>query len=747
MENENGKRPSSAIASSSDNETSRIDFVYTGQDNSDIPRNITQLRIDISSVKTIGKEAFKGCSHLAEVDICEGVEVIEKDAFESCKSLKFIRIPSSCKVVKDAFSRCEKLEGVELCEGIEKIDGYTFWGCTELKSITIPSTLRSIKGYSFPHCPLETIVLTEGIEKIEKEALRDNDAIKSIKIPSSVESIGPYAFIHNRNLEEVELCEGLEEIGQSAFYNCNLKSIYLPSTIKKMGRGAFGSCSNMKKAVIGDGSKKLFPGTFSYSGISSIQIPSSVQVIGGSAFSACKHLVSIELHGSFTIKKFTYDRGEDMMPGMKKTIFEDCKSLRNVFLDTKTPACFDGGCHDLMRLFGSTEGIVNGLKSRFDGAELAVHKLCYFQSYQPVDTLEGLRKELNGASAGVSRDSLGMTPLHILACSAKPNLAMIKLVLEYQPQSLTTKDEWRSIPLLYAIWIDSSPEVVQLLVDSHMKEGSTLNWDGMIETLCRHGVHLDILRRLLVIKQESFQDQHIDWQKASKELTICALVRVPTFNSSSSRSPAQTWQDGMGFFFEYWDAMLVTLTLSQELTHHLNMIQQKFFSDRTNVDWRVLCEELIGSLSGWWKASSPRVSFKSFQFLIECDIPKRLDSIVVRKWHTEIKDLIEEIPSLRDWYSYWEKQFHLIHSKLISYEPECRFLTDASSLLELALWKAKVSERGDTESMSADEKVQCRSNCGANIVIPNVLPFIMSGSDGGYIEDDYGTDCDSSYDY
>jgi len=73
----------------------------------------------------------------------------------------------------------------------------------------------------------------------------------------------------------------------------------------------------------------------------------------------------------------------------------------------------------------------------------------------------------------------------------------------------------------------------------------------------------------------------------------------------------------MGSFFEYWDAMMETLTQSsQELTRHLNMIQQKFFSDRTNVDWRVLCEELIGPLSGWWKASSPRVTFKSFQFLM-----------------------------------------------------------------------------------------------------------------------------------
>ena len=231
-------------------------------------------------------------------------------------------------------------------------------------------------------------MLTEGIEKIEKEAFRETTMLKSINIPSSIKSIGKYAFIHCTKLEEVKLCEGLQEMGESPFgFGNNLKSIYVPSTIKKMGKGAFSSCPNMRKVVIGDGLKKLGPTAFSGDGISSIQIPSSVQVIGGSAFSSCKHLVSIELHGSFTIEKFTYDRGEDMMPGMKKTIFEDCSSLRNVALDAKAPACFDGGCRDLMRLFGSTVGIVNGLKSRFDGAGLIAHKFCYLQSYHPVDHL------------------------------------------------------------------------------------------------------------------------------------------------------------------------------------------------------------------------------------------------------------------------------------------------------------------------------------------------------------------------
>ena len=39
---------------------------------------------------------------------------------------------------------CKNLEGVELCEGIEKIEKSAFCGCDELKIITVPSDVLAI---------------------------------------------------------------------------------------------------------------------------------------------------------------------------------------------------------------------------------------------------------------------------------------------------------------------------------------------------------------------------------------------------------------------------------------------------------------------------------------------------------------------------------------------------------------------------------------------------------------------------
>ena len=71
-------------------------------------------------------------------------------------------------------------------------------------------------------------------------------------------------------------------------------------------------------------------------------------------------------------------------------------------------------------------------------------------------------------------------------------------------------------------------------------------------------------------------------------------------------------------------------------------------------------------------------------------------------------------------------QCDTIHSKLISYEHEYHQLKDATFLLELALWKTKIDQTGQTgEQITADTKSQCRVNCGADVIIPNVLPYLI----------------------
>merc|ERR1712029_634718 len=51
-------------------------------------------------------------------------------------------------------------------------------------------------------------------------------------------------------------------------------------------------------------------------------------------------------------------------------------------------------------------------------------------------------------------------------------------------------------------------------------------------------------------------------------------------------------------------------------------------------------------------------------------------------------------------------------------------LEEASTLLELALWKAKIGGSGG-DDMPKEERAQCRSTCGADEVVPNVLPFLF----------------------
>lgn len=49
-----------------------------------------------------------------------------------------------------------------------------------------------------------------------------------------------------KDLEEIEIPEGIKTIGKEAFYGCiSLKKVYLPSTLQVIETAAFGDCDNL----------------------------------------------------------------------------------------------------------------------------------------------------------------------------------------------------------------------------------------------------------------------------------------------------------------------------------------------------------------------------------------------------------------------------------------------------------------------------------------------------------------------
>jgi hypothetical protein len=103
---------------------------------------------------------------------------------------------------------------------------------------------------------------------------------------------------------------------------------------------------------------------------------------------------------------------------------------------------------DLQLLFGNSNGrIISALMHRFVG--LPIHRIVYYQSYN-----QGVLQDLNAAinmrsgqrrtlcskldPSGNQQDCLGMTPLHILACSSVHDLEMYHIIIEKYPSNLIT---------------------------------------------------------------------------------------------------------------------------------------------------------------------------------------------------------------------------------------------------------------------------------------------------------------------
>lgn len=109
---------------------------------------------------------------------------------------------------------------------VNRIGEYAFFYSKGLTSVTIPETVEKIDTYAFSYC----------------------DLLEELTIPSKVKVIENYTFSDDINLKVINLPEGLETIGEGAFYNCAIESITLPATMKEIsGTWTFNMCKSLKE--------------------------------------------------------------------------------------------------------------------------------------------------------------------------------------------------------------------------------------------------------------------------------------------------------------------------------------------------------------------------------------------------------------------------------------------------------------------------------------------------------------------
>ncbi|MBR1803840.1 MAG: leucine-rich repeat protein [Muribaculaceae bacterium] len=137
----------------------------------------------------------------------------------------------------------------------------------------------------------ETIVAFPGNKK------DGNYYIYTYNVPSFVKHIASHAFNRNPNLRKVNFHEGVEDIGEYAFYECaNLMTVEIPGGTK-LGYGSFASNEfKLQSIILHEGIKEI-PGYcfFDAAVCTDLQLPASLEYIGEGAFSNLEALTTLNM--------------------------------------------------------------------------------------------------------------------------------------------------------------------------------------------------------------------------------------------------------------------------------------------------------------------------------------------------------------------------------------------------------------------------------------------------------------------
>lgn len=384
-------------------------------------------------VHTIGEGALKGCASLKKVILPQSLRRILGGAFKGCRKLEAVEIPPAvCEIGAYAFHRCHALEAIFLPPGVEALGDCAFLYCDSLEEVSIPGVRRlgnqcfvndvklkkltlsqeldenSIcdvftgcglladftfadgRHFEIPN-PVEVVAgklpLPGLIRKIVADVLRMMELdgktmvqfltnLKQVEIPEGVEKIGKSAFFDKRGVLSVKLPGSLREIESRAFRNCiSLETVIFEGAGPVLHEDAFKNCTSLKYILTSDGIRhelrgiarpsgpqvpelvknihRQVLGNFQISGTlllkylgaeSRVAVPEGITVIGEEAFAGNETIDRVILPdslleiGSGAFRDCALLQSIAFPPGLRRIgeeAFENCVKLLRIALPPK----------------------------------------------------------------------------------------------------------------------------------------------------------------------------------------------------------------------------------------------------------------------------------------------------------------------------------------------------------------------------------------------------------------------------
>lgn len=532
----------------------------------------------------------------------------------------------------------------------------------------MPNGLQEIGEKALCCCAsLSKITLPEGLYSIGPGAFSNCHKLTTIQIPSTVTSVGIAAFIECSLLKEVIFCEGGNsdlKIGSQAFYDCPSLTKMTVPSTARIDVGTFRGCRNLTEIHLSDG----------------------IMAIERDAFKECLSLLSINIPASVF--------------RMHEYAFENRPHLRNVAISPHSDVFIyrNNGPGALDALNNPFPAPFFTVKGRWKDYGVSLHALCFFHARQGAEAIEYNypMKWLDEHSRDLSskdyseEDCLRMTPLHVLACSGTHDINLYRRIIDCYPDAMIATDDWGETPLGYIMLSAAPMDLLHFFFNMHKQEWGCLPFDfGKMINRLKLYKSAEFIRQCIYAQRTYFPELEVNWQ----EIVEDSMILFDKYESVFRKTPITVFR------------VLVEDSVSSR------PVCMSIEDQRTIDNWISKLMMIQDNPSKYVSAKQLNKFVHRIQGLRNREIPLDFDRLVGYSEKSRI-ELFQKC------------QGFVIKSVKLHEE----MLQCASNTIELALWKATLSNSSEHGRQKGDESSRMESclvvGKMCQVIIPNVLPYL-----------------------
>eukprot|EP00980_Cylindrotheca_fusiformis_P005130 scaffold1087_cov136-Cylindrotheca_fusiformis.AAC.16 len=402
-----------------------------------------------------------------------------------------------------------------------------------------------------------------------------------------------------------------------------------------------------------------------------INIPTSLKVIGKSAFAWCARLPPLELPQD--------------LESIGERAFSNCSfaSFRVPMLISELRNGVFSACFDMVSL-EIPEGVtLLEEKALFDCRRLRNVALPSPDTVTERDVFQGCRDlekiyPNDDELLHVLKNRFEGLPIHKLCYyqTYYPTATTLEKLQQLSGQNTTRRQDCLGMTPLHILALSTNPslELFQAVLKGNHQDLVTMDkWGDLpLYYACFIDAPLEIVKLFLEVHKTEFLDRPLNWTKMVEESRL-------------------------------------------EVTEYLLETHKNWFP-KQEVNWSKLVHSFL------------RGSLEHLKCIVKYSVSNRLNHLGNDEWKDSLLGDIERMPGNQGLlYYFWnvrKRHIDRIHCKLEEYE-----LVEATTLLELAIWKAKMEESScckedDLETSMEISREQSRITCGADIILMNIVPFL-----------------------